>query len=740
MIFMSLKNHYKKIFLVAVILFVAINFCVPHLALAADSTQSAQPNFFTSPITGAVYYVATVIDEIMSFAVMGTAALVRLGLQFNDNIFTSPAVQTGFSVSLAIANLGFVLGIIIIALATILRNQTYGIKQLLWKLVFMAILVNFGLVITGPIVGFAGSMSNYFVNATSPSDTTGGYEGYATTMAQAFAPQAVSSGVQQAGCSDAAAGTGVAAICNTAAATTKKGSDSDSFTQSLLALVFGIAFLALTAFTFLCIAILLIIRYLMLAGLLIVLPLAWLTWIFPKFDNSYSKWWNTFVKWTFFPPLALFFIYLAFITATNTSSTSTAYLKQAAGLPSSNSGVESALAYQTGLGGPIQQAADEVLLVGLTIMGLMFASSLAGKAGATAVNVGASASKAVGGYVGKQTKKGARLAYQKTDKGVQSLSGMGITQRLQEGKIPGLGYIPLGRRAASLAGRGISNISNNEELVKNAQKKVPKSWDEAKSNLAGSMNREDQFAHIAFGIKEGKLKADDMVNGTKVADILDNQDLVARYGQGKLTSDADKLFMSTTNSRNADRAIAKGEKEVVVGKEIKDENGNTLYKSGDKIDPKILKKEAERDFYQTTPKGDFSKGNVNGLFSPKAASDNPDEFANRLKNIAEYRPEVAADLMKKMNGPTLQKFNDTYVKVLRSVIDDTNSQINTLTTLGVRTQEQTDELGQLTSKLNRSKNGSIGVSRAFGAIFGSASIEGKNGDEGGAKNDDGDKK
>ena len=228
------KNHYKKIFVIAATLFVLfapvgsalkINSVFAQTtqtggtAAATANTAAATPTAATgstptpvtgqagasagaaqipsmnlldclkSPATCGVYYTSLVANGAMGLLLTVSAWLVKLGLQFNNNIFNSPAVQTGFSVSLAIANLGFVLGIIIIAIATIIRNQTYGIKQLLWKLVFMAILVNFGLVITAPIVGFANSMSTYFINATSPSVATGGYAAYVETIMTAFAPQ-----------------------------------------------------------------------------------------------------------------------------------------------------------------------------------------------------------------------------------------------------------------------------------------------------------------------------------------------------------------------------------------------------------------------------------------------------------------------------------------------------------------------------------------------------------------------
>ncbi|HUD10856.1 MAG TPA: hypothetical protein VMS08_00475, partial [Candidatus Saccharimonadia bacterium] len=484
----------------------------PTTGAGAGANAAPQiPNFFScasSAVTCSVYYVALIVNGAMGVLVSVGAFLVRLGLQFNDNIYNSPAVTTGFSVALAIANLGFVLGIIIIAIATIIRNQTYGIKQLLWKLVFMAILVNFGLVITAPIVGFADGMSNYFINATSPgSMSVAGYEGYAQTMTAAFAPQDLQLGGAQStnttnttptstpGLSTGAAagvtvGCGIGDFfsglpgfgwfCNkvTTLAVTTATSPSDNFWQMCMAMIFDIVFSSLIVFTFFCLAILLIIRYLMLGGLLIVLPLAWLTYIFPKFDNSFSKWWNTFIKWVFFPPLALFFIYLAFITATNTTGASgatsggaNAYVAATAGLPlpanGQNGTVELALYTQTGLSGVVQQAADEVLLVGLTIMGLMFALSLSGKAGSTVVNGATHASKAVAGYVGKRT---ARAAGNAASRAASRAVPQKLKENLQAGKYR---FVP--KRLQVAAGVGLGNFERTgranlvEAEAKNAE-------------------------------------------------------------------------------------------------------------------------------------------------------------------------------------------------------------------------------------------------------------------------------
>jgi hypothetical protein len=540
---------------------------------AAGANASVQSvNFWScaqQPATCAIYLTALVVNGAMGLLLTGGAYLAELGLQFNDNIFNSPAVQIGFSVSLAIANLGFVLGIIIIAIATIIRNQTYGIKQLLWKLVMMAILVNFGLVIAAPIVGFANSMSTYFIDATSPSAATGGYAAYVETMTSAFNPQAINnSSVTSGGTASTTAQVLESAICkhwlaagltsliagvyqtNPAAlyAACKIGgvatSDSaDNFWQQTMALLFDVAFSGIAAFTFIILAVLLIVRYLMLGGLLIVLPLAWLTYVFPKFDNSFSKWWNTFIKWVFFPPLALFFIYLAFTTAaitgsTNNTASSVDYTAAAIGGTGTDNTLLTTLNTQTGIGnGVFQQAADEVLLVGLMIMGLMFALSLSGKAGSTVVNGATSAAKAASGYVGK---KGLRVAGravpQKLKENLQAGRVPLVPQRLQVAAGVGLGNLERKGRSDMVA----EEAEHAEALAKDPQQFARVIGGKAGSLGTGATSKQRQMAMLAELSKNEDLmkefkKQGSVVGGMEMQEFLQkNEGEFKRLQQNKV--------------------------------------------------------------------------------------------------------------------------------------------------------------------------------------------------------------
>ena len=71
-------------------------------------------------------------------------------------------------------NLGFILAIIIIAFATILRLESYAIKQTLWKLIVAALLVNFSLVICGGIISVSKLTTDSFYNHITAGGKTMG--------------------------------------------------------------------------------------------------------------------------------------------------------------------------------------------------------------------------------------------------------------------------------------------------------------------------------------------------------------------------------------------------------------------------------------------------------------------------------------------------------------------------------------------------------------------------------------
>ncbi len=237
-----------------------------------------------------LYFIGYLVAALFSLG----AYLVDLALKMNSLILKSPVLLNGWEMTLNFANLGLVLGIIIIAFATIFRVQNYAMKQILWKLIVVALLVNFSLVIAGALISVSDIISSYFLSKVS---VTGNF---ADNLAAVMNPQKFLTIEETKG------------FWATTAEEIKSIFSASDVVKSAGSLFFVIIFTFLGALTFLSLAIMLFIRYVALIILLILSPLVWLFWIFPATSSHWNKWWSEFIRWTFFAPAVLFFLILVF--------------------------------------------------------------------------------------------------------------------------------------------------------------------------------------------------------------------------------------------------------------------------------------------------------------------------------------------------------------------------------------------------------------------------------------------
>lgn len=355
-------------------------------------------------------WITYAVASIFGIFIALEAWLIGIIMNINANVLQTSFVQTGFSVSLAIANLAFVLGIIVIALATILRNSTYGIKQLLWKLVVMAILVNFGLVIMAPVFAVGNSFTQYFMNCINP--TAGGcaatgssvsnFFQFGTTFMKAFSPQ---NPWQIGTLSQTTTGSG-SAINGAFTAGQNNG------VTAMIVPLFGVGFIAIDMALIVLVLgafmVMMTIRYLYIAILAILLPFAWASWVFPSFESHWKKWWNEFIRWTFFGPVMLFFIYLAILTIQGgTGVFSSQMLTNTYGSQVSGNSVLSALtAYASGAITPIIMSfLQEILIAGLIVGGMIAANSMGIKMAGTATSFAEKQGKKIGAATVKRGKQ-----------------------------------------------------------------------------------------------------------------------------------------------------------------------------------------------------------------------------------------------------------------------------------------------------------------------------------------------
>ena len=189
--------------------------------------------------------------------------------------------------------MGFILIMLAMAFGTILRIDTYGWKKLLPKLVMVALLINFSLIIAGIFIDMGNSLGLFFVS--------GGTSGEGANVGD-FIMTAMSSG-------------------KWAQLRNDIGSFGSGVTTLLMASVVQLVFYLIMAFLLMALAFIMIFRMINLWILLILAPLAWISYALPKFGSYWSAWWKKFLSWAFFPAVMGFFIFLGLLTGASFQGT-----------------------------------------------------------------------------------------------------------------------------------------------------------------------------------------------------------------------------------------------------------------------------------------------------------------------------------------------------------------------------------------------------------------------------------
>lgn len=192
------------------------------------------------------------------------------------------AAKTGFDFTLQLTNIGFVIAIIAIGFATILKRKNYAMDQALPRLIIIAILINFSWFFATGLIYISNTIGNAFLHVFMP----GGLNSLSSFGAFSYA-------------------------------------NTTPLIGTLIAVFANFLFGMIVVFTMLATAIMMLIRYLALTVLLILMPLAILANIFPNLEFTgglYKKWQSNFVKWILFFPATMFFVAIAFKMASESGS------------------------------------------------------------------------------------------------------------------------------------------------------------------------------------------------------------------------------------------------------------------------------------------------------------------------------------------------------------------------------------------------------------------------------------
>lgn len=277
-------------------------------------------------------------------------------VKYNDFV-SSPPVQVGWTLVRDVANLFFVVLLLAVALGTILKTESYNFKRLLPKLLIMAGLVNFSLVIAGLFIDFAQVIMMTFVSAFTA------VTGEGNLIAALHVDKII--------------------FYNSTNPNWAVGS-----MQLLVTLIFMILMLLIVIIVILVMLVVFVMRIVMLWLLLVLAPLPYImaAWGGSRAQRYYQQWWDEFFKYVMVGPVLAFFLWLALAVGTSDKllgNINPAALNSQAAQSSYDSSITGIL---TTIGDP-KQLVTFIIVVSLLMASLMITQQLGVAGGSFAGNM-----------------------------------------------------------------------------------------------------------------------------------------------------------------------------------------------------------------------------------------------------------------------------------------------------------------------------------------------------------------
>lgn len=318
----------------------------------------------------AAYYLASFVGQMLLILV---GALIYIA-QYNGFVTSAP-VANGWVIVRDIANMFFIVALLLIAFGTMLglSGNDYNYKTALPRFVMMAILVNFSRTICGLIIDFSQVVMLTFVN----------------------------------GFKEAAGGNFVDAFQITQLMQMDQPGEQPDFQWSVtLSMILALAFVCVASVVIIIMIAVLVVRIVYLWLLIVLSPLAFLSSAIPvgKAKGFYSDWWDKFNNQVLVGPFLAFFLWLALISVASGGIAEDGFNTAEEGTGETDEIMTQPGFRNIGTDG-IQQF---IIAIGLMLGGVAMAQQMSG----AAVSAGKGIAKGAGKMAWRGTKLGARLGYQ----------------------------------------------------------------------------------------------------------------------------------------------------------------------------------------------------------------------------------------------------------------------------------------------------------------------------------------
>src|SRR3989339_1827906 len=308
-----LKN--KKIIWEITTIFVVLIFLAIPIVLKADTVIDALNGATTGgsilvnvALTGTLKIVNALLVIFLGvigaiLVLMGKLLGVVLSLTLNPQFYTDGIVGTGFKIVLQVADMLFLIIMMVIGIATIVQYESYNLKKLLPTIILVALLINFSLPITQFIIGFADDLAVFFFNHA--------FQGNLSKIGDLLIQQVglptfvIDADTSKAGggfCSGALSWIPTVYIGCKVVNIARVATGNAILQQLALTntLVLAILIFLITLIYLIVGVVLFLIRTVMLWSLIILAPLAWISGVLPHTSHYLSGWWKKFFTWAFF--------------------------------------------------------------------------------------------------------------------------------------------------------------------------------------------------------------------------------------------------------------------------------------------------------------------------------------------------------------------------------------------------------------------------------------------------------
>lgn len=351
--FSSIPN--KKVFLLVFGLLLLVSLLVPLYSAQAEWWNPISwGDELKDALTGIIVTVVTFIPAFIFFIVAGLAnwaigTVTTIGV-IPGAAGTPSFVQVGWEISRNIINGLFVIILVFIGLATILRLQTYQLQKTLPSLIIIALLVNFSAVLVGFIVDISNIITNVFLSATG------------SMQLQTF---------------DTIFSYGKDAINNL------------SFVEKIAYAVVLAMFFLVSTLVFFVLFLLFFARIIILWLLVVLAPLAFGAYILPATKKYWTQWFSQLVQWSIIGIPIGFFLYL-----------SNTILNLGGGVITASPGLTGDVGF---LGGFISSILSPIVGIAVLLFGIALSMQMAPAAAQGIIDRGKKAGIGLGLWAGSNT-------------------------------------------------------------------------------------------------------------------------------------------------------------------------------------------------------------------------------------------------------------------------------------------------------------------------------------------------